>query len=366
MRILVDNGLQSGVGTGIDSYSRALADALASLENTEVSVESITPKGDRRLARLAYLSELDSPAYQARIADYDVVHYTNYAVPRKMPEGTVCAVTVHDLTAFSHKKTLPRAYAVYNRHIVRRAMKRADVIFTVSDTVKAEIEKRFPRAASRVVRVYPGHYESATAKITPPVYENGALMGLEKRRFFLFIGTLERRKNLTQLIKAYLALKQSCGNLSMPLVLAGRAGFGFDEIEALIRSAPEGTDIRLPGYISENDRQKLYGEAAAFIFPSIYEGFGSPQTECMASALPLLASDIPTNREVSGSFATYFPVGDVDTLTNLLRDAAKGTLTASKRQAAERLSRFTWQNAATEILAAYEAAIERKRSSKKH
>ena len=365
MKILVDNGLQGGVGTGIDSYSRALADALAALEDTDVSEESITPKGDRRLARLAYLSHLDSPTYQTHIVNYDVVHYTNYAVPRKMPKNTVCAVTVHDLAAFSHKKTLPHAYAVYNRHIVRRAMKRADVIFTVSDAIKAEIEARFPRAASRVVRVYPGHYENATAKITPRVYESEVLKGLEKRCFFLFIGTLERRKNLTQLIEAYLRLKQSCEGLTMPLVLAGRPGFGFEEIEALIKSAPEGTDIRLPGYISEEDRQKLYGEAAAFIFPSVYEGFGSPQTECMSSALPLLASDIPTNREVSGSFATYFPVGDVDTLANLLRDAARGSLTVNKRLATERLSRFAWQNAAAEIRAAYKAAIERKRNSKK-
>lgn len=365
MKILVDNGLQGGVGTGIDSYSRALADALTALDDTEVSVESITPKGDRRRARLAYLRDLDTSAYRARIKDFDVVHYTNYAVPRKMPKNTVCAVTVHDLTAFSHKKTLPRAYAAYNRHIVRRAMKRADVIFTVSDTVKAEIEQRFPHAAARVVRVYPGHYESATAKLTPPAYENSALTGLEKRRFFLFIGTLERRKNLTQLIRAYSLLCKTAKGLSMPLVLAGRPGFGFEEIEALIRSAPEGADIRLPGYISDADRQKLYGEAAAFIFPSVYEGFGSPQTECMASALPLLASDIPTNREVSGSFATYFPVGDVDTLANLLRDAARGTLTVSKKLATERLSRFTWQSAAAEIRAAYEAAITRKRNSNK-
>lgn len=361
MKILIDNGLQGGVGTGIDSYSRALATSLAALDGTEVSEEALSFSGNRKTARLAYLSHLNSPAYQARIADYDVVHYTNYAVPKKMPRGTVCAVTVHDLTAFSHKKTLPRAYAAYNRHIVRRAMKRADVIFTVSDAIKAEIEARFPHAAARVVRVYPGHYENATAELTPPTYENNALTGLEKRRFFLFVGTLEKRKNLTDLIRAYLLLCKSTGGVNYPLVLAGRSGFGFDEIEALVKSAPEGTDIRVPGYISNGDRQKLYGEAAAFVFPSVYEGFGSPQTECMACRLPLLASDIPTNREISGAYATYFPLGDVDTLTNLMREVVKGNIRTNDTIAAEKLKALSWQNAATEIHAAYERALARKK-----
>ncbi len=361
MKILIDNGLQGGVGTGIDSYSRSLATALASLGDTEVSEESVTPSGDRRLARLAYLSHLDSPTYQARVAEYDVVHYTNYAVPKKMPKDTVCAVTVHDLTAFSHKKTLPRAYALYNRHIVRRAMKRADIIFTVSDAIQAEIEARFPRAAERVVRVYPGHYEAATARVTPPVYESDALQGLEKHRFFLFVGTLEKRKNLTQLIRAYLLLCKSSQGIDYPLVLAGRPGFGFEEIEALVKSAPANVDIRMPGYVSDSDRQKLYGEAAAFVFPSVYEGFGSPQTECMACRLPLLASDIPTNREISGGYATYFPLGDVDTLTNLMREIVKGRMAANEKIAAEKLRALTWQNAAAEIRTAYERALARKK-----
>ena len=124
MKILIDNGLQGGVGTGIDHYSRALASALADLPDTEVFEESVAPTGNRKLARLAYLAHLDSAAYQKHIAEYDVVHYTNYAVPRKTPKGTICAVTVHDLAAFSHKETLPRVYALYNRRMVRRAIKK--------------------------------------------------------------------------------------------------------------------------------------------------------------------------------------------------------------------------------------------------
>ncbi len=361
MRILLDDGLQMNIATGIGSYARYLGQALAALPDTTVTREDFAPTGKRISARLAYLKYLNSADYQKKLADFDVVHYTNYALPRKHPQNTVVAVTVHDLTAFSHKKTLPPAYAAYNRFMVRRAMTRADIVFTVSEAMRKEIVARFPLAAHKVVAVYPGHYTGATADTTPAVYENEALTGLEKRKFFLFVGTIEKRKNLAELLTAYNLLQKTCpAARDFALVLAGRRGFGADEVIRLVLNAPDTADIRLPGFVSEGDRQKLLGEAAALVFPSLYEGFGSPQTEAMAAKLPLILSDIPTNREVSGAYGAYYPVGDESALAALLRAVAEGRLRPDPAAAKKRLARFDWQRSAADMHAAYAVACQRK------
>ncbi len=362
MNILFDDGLQMPVATGIGSYARYLGEFLAKLPETSVTWEGFSHTGSRPAARLAYLKYLSSPAYQKKLVGFDVVHYANYALPKKHPAGTLVAVTVHDLAAFSHKQTLPRAYAAYNRHMIRRAMRHADIIFTVSEAMRAEIVTRFPHAAKRVAVVHPGHYTRATAEELPPVYENKALTGLEKRKFFLFIGTIEKRKDLPTLIRAYELLQSTYPPArDYALVLAGRRGFGSEAAVKLVLGAGDNADIRLPGFVSDSDRAKLLGEAAALIFPSIYEGFGSPQTEAMAAGIPLLLSDISTNREVSGSYGAYFPAGDESALAALMKRVITGTLCADPDIAAAHLARFDWQSAATKTKEIYEHLLKSKK-----
>ena len=361
MKILLDDGNQLNIATGIGSYARYLSRALATLPDTAVTGEDHTPSGRRVWGRLKYLWYLNSAAYQKKLADFDAVHYVNYAMPRKHPKGTVVAVTVHDLASFSQKKTLPRAYAAYNRFMVRRALKRADVVFTVSHAMRNEILARFPHARKRIVAVYPGHYTASTADKIPALYENEALTGLEKRKFFLYLGTVEARKNVTELVRAYNLLVQSYpAARDFSLVLAGRRGFGADAVVKQVLNAPDTADIRLAGFVSDSDRQKLLGEAAALVFPSLYEGFGSPQTEAMAAGLPLILSDIPTNREVSGAYGSYYPVGDESTLAALLKKAVENKLHADPELARTHLARYDWQTSAAEIRAALAAAQKQK------
>ena len=364
MKILLDDGLQLSVGTGIGGYARALGDALAALPGVTLTREDFAPTGKRRRARLAYLKYLNGAAYRQGLADIDVVHYANYAMPKKLPAHVVSAVTVHDLASFSHKNTLPPLYAAYNRFMIRRAVKHADIIFTVSRSTAQEIKARFPAAAARTVVAYPGHHGEAISNAPAAAYENTALTGLEKGRFFLFVGTLERRKNLTDLVTAYLDLiKANPAAKDFSLVLAGKPGFGSEEITDLVKLAPSGADIRLPGYVGTADRQRLYAEAAAFVFPSLLEGFGSPQTEVMAAGLPLILSDIPTNREISGEYGHFYPLDNKTALTALLAAAVDGRLRADKAVAAQRLASLTWQKTADTVLAAYRAAIEKKRKN---
>lgn len=363
MKILLDDGLQASVGTGIGSYATALARALSALPDTAVSAESFSARKSRRLGRLSYLRYLSSRAYREKLTDFDAVLYANYAMPKKCPRSVLSVVTVHDLTAFSYPETLPRAYALYNRHMVRRALAHADVVLTVSDSIKQEIEATFPKRKAKLLHIYPIHHGAAISGETPSTYENHALNVLQNGRFFLFVGTLEKRKNLADAVNAFAALRANCPDTAdCKLVLAGRAGFDSEALFKLIEKSPVKGDILLPGYVSAADRKKLYREAAAFLFPSLYEGFGSPQTECMACGLPLLASDIPTNREVSEGYAEFYPTGDINALAALMQTA----LTCPKnreeltKKAAPVLEKYAPDTVAATLRAALAAEISKK------
>ena len=357
MRILLDNGLQNGVGTGIDSYTSALKQALSARADVSVGTEDFTPRGGRLLRRLTYLRYLSSRKYQQKLRGFDVVHYTNYAMPKKHPKGTLCAVTVHDLTAFLYPKTLPLAYRFYNHTMVKRAMRRADVIFAVSESAAKEMRAMFPHAAEKITAVYPGHYQGASEGEVAPQYENPALTGLPEKRFFLFVGTLEKRKGLTTFLHAYQRLVRECPT-NFSLVLAGRMGYGKKALQKALANLPPEADVRTPGFVSAADRRRLYQDTAAFVFPTVYEGFGSPQTECMANGTPLLLSDIPTNREVSGEYGHYFPAEDEEALLLLLQKVVAGTLPPpDKAVAAKRLSHFTWEQAAEQMVNIYQSKL---------
>ena len=121
-------------------------------------------------------------------------------------------------------------------------------------------------------------------------------------------------------IQAFITLKESNVKNDYKLILAGRKGFGFEEYEKLIVESKYKKDIIVTGYLSANDIVKLYNEAAAYIFPSIYEGFGSTQLECMVNHLPLILSDIPTNREVSQEYGLFFELGNRNKLVEKMLD----------------------------------------------
>ena len=126
--------------------------------------------------------------------------------------------------------------------------------------------------------------------------------------------------------------------------MAGRPGFGFDDIEKAAGETGLGSDVVFTGYVSDNDCANLYRDARALVFPSMYEGFGSIQNECMSMGLPIVLSDIPTNREVSRDYGVYFDLGDVDGLARALGEASD--LRGSERLSslADRyLGEFSWE-----------------------
>lgn len=319
MKILIDDGMQIEVGTGIGKYTKYLYKYLN--KNAEDEIELIRfDKGNssKKLGRLKYLLYINSKLYRDHCMVYNIVHYTNYAMPLLKAKGVKYAVTIHDLASFIYPEMFSKLYGIYSRLAIRLAIKNADVLLTVSESVRKEIINRWPNAKGKVYVAYPGMYEEYNETVSQE-YENLQLLNLVNNHFFLFVGTIEKRKNVITIFKAFEQVKKDMPNCNYKLVYAGRPGFGYDELVGLIDKSNYKKDVVLTGYISSNDVNRLYKNAAAYVFPTVYEGFGSTQLECMCNHTPLILSDIPTNREISKDYGIFFDLNSITTLVDAMK-----------------------------------------------
>jgi len=215
--------------------------------------------------------------------DVDLIHYTNFYVPPCRHRVPVVS-TIHDLTSYLYPQTLPASYRYYCRFAVACAVKYADLILTPSEAVKIELLDRFKTLTDDKVKVV---FQDIRDLFFTAVKTDVA------KEHFLYVGVLEKRKNLEMLIRTFSRFSENFKNAK--LVLIGKPGFGFDEINQAIGQSK---NVVYYNYMPDDELVKMYNKSHALIMPSLYEGFGRPVIEAMALGLPVIASNIPTNREL--------------------------------------------------------------------
>jgi glycosyltransferase involved in cell wall biosynthesis len=265
----------------------------------------------------------------------DALFVPGQGLPRALPKRTV--TTVHDLGFLR----VPDAYEPRTKDALTRvtadAVRRATKLVTVSAFSRDEIAKLY-RVPSATVAVTPlaGTWEPEPS-------------GASRKPFFLFVGRLEKKKNVAMLVRAFDAFKRGRGaGDPYELVLAGAPGYGFDEIDAFIQLSPHKGSIRVVGYQNDAALKALMGEATAFCFPSLYEGFGIPLVDAMGSGTPIIASDIPPLREVAGDAALFAPPADVEAWVGAMRRIAEESSLRDglSQKGVEGAKRFSWDDTA--------------------
>lgn len=222
-----------------------------------------------------------------------------YMVPKFTPKKSICFV--HDL-AFKH---FPEAYSTLNKTLLNQSLikaKQVAAVIFISNKTKKDFSKYYAGFSGKKYVVYPGYNSNLFKKIPKP--KN--VLNINSK-YILYLGRLEKRKNVSNLILAYDNFCKKFG-YDYKLVLAGKEGYGFKEISSTINSLDHKTksNILLPGYINENDLPHLYAKAELFVFPSLYEGFGIPVIEAMASGTPVICSDTSSLKEAGGDAVEYF------------------------------------------------------------
>jgi len=225
-------------------------------------------------------------------------------------------VTVHDL-GFKH---FAKSYSLFQRiyYYISHywSLKMAKQIIVPSEFTKNDILKNFCSPKGKIT-VIPLGYTSKKKLLNTQVNSNLILDKYKiKKPFFLYVGRLEKKKNVLGLIKAYQELKKSKQKLEIPnLVLVGKPGYGYRDIKNQISKIKSIKEI---GYIASEDLSVLYSSSLALVFPSFYEGFGLPLLEAMANNCPVLASNAGSLPEVGGTVALYFNPNDTEDIKNVM------------------------------------------------
>lgn len=354
MYIWIEDGFSISKGAGIGQYSSNLYSYLKKLP--EIKAVELIPKPSlekiklRRIRRVLFMVWLET-RLQILLSHnkVDVLHFTNYLIPSVRLTHTKYVTTIHDLAAWKVPKTLPRAYVLYIKMAVIKAIEKADMVFVVSNAVKNELIELL-HLDQRKIRVgYNGLSDDFMC--FPEVSKSMANLIKEKygikKTFILFVGTVEKRKNIITLIKAFNLIKNK---LDIQLVLAGGQGFGFNEIKECLCESEHKNDIIMTGQVPESEKIALYDMASLFVFPSLYEGFGIPLIEAMSRKLPIIASDIPSSREIASKAAIYYGPDpyDFNGLATVIITALEQASICNQliKEGLSRAAKFSWKGIA--------------------
>lgn len=283
--------------------------------------------------------------------DY-IYHSPSYSLPHFVKHGVV---TIHDMSMFRVPEFHPADRVAHQCRIIPDIVRRAKLVLTVSEFSRSEILDYFDLDPTRVVSVPLGVDPMfKPAKELPDTEAIIQTAGLKARSYSLFVSTIEPRKNIERLIDVYGQLPDS-KKMNVPLVLVGGAGWRSESIHAKIQKAESEGWLRYMSYVPEQLLPHLFANAKLFAFISLYEGFGLPVLEAMASGVPVLCSGAASLPEVGGDAVLYVdPRNDLQILDGLVRMMDDDVLRASlSEKGLQRAKKFTWAETVEKTLSAY-------------
>lgn len=284
----------------------------------------------------------------------DIFHSPNYLLP-PFPGRRI--VTILDLSTIRFPEHhSPSIVRLINGHI-ERAIKDADHILTISDFVKNEIIEHFDYPSEKVTTTYLGADDSFKP-ISQAEFERSSFASqLRFKQYFLFVSTIEPRKNLFRLLDAYEAYHQQQGSNAIPLILTGLAGWKSGHIHDRLRVLESRDLVQYLGYVSQRELPVLFAGARALLFPSLYEGFGLPVVEAMKSGTAVLTSKASAMSEIAGDAAIYIDPNGVDDMAEKITELANNNTLENRlvNLGLQKSTTYSWARCADITLNAYKA-----------
>lgn len=305
-----------------------------------------------RLASEAY--RLTAPWLKTKILRNNkdaIYHGPNFYLPPKVGR---CVVTFHDLSVFTLPQCHPPERVRYMRKELLQTIKRAEIFITDSDFTRVELINYFNISESKVFTAKLACGDEFIPQTEDAIATILGKYKLSFKKYALFTGSIEPRKNIATLLDSYerlpLLLRQQ-----MPLVISGFKGWNSDTLHRRFEKGGREGWLRYLGFTSSNDLPALYAGAVSFLFPSVYEGFGLPVLEAMASGTPVVCSNSSSLPEVAGSSALMCDAMDVETLTSLILKSLTDTewQDSATKSGLLHVSQFSWKKCAADTIAAY-------------
>jgi len=291
--------------------------------------------------------------YFARRMRLDLFWGPRHHLPLLLPNNVKTVVTIHDLVHQRYPETMAPENLIVERIFMNRSVKKADAIITVSRATARDLDAFYPGVGSKVYNTYPGIPEFGSQS---PGTDEGKWLQDLPAAYFLFVGTLEPRKNLVTVIRAFEQL--SAVHKDLHLIVAGNIGWKSKKwVSALVHS-PARARILLPGYVSRKTLKLLYLNALCLLFPSYYEGFGMPLLEAMSLGVPVITSNLSSMAEVAGDAALLVDPRSAEDIARAMGRIFEEPELRKKlvEKAEKRRERFSWQSCATRTLKIFEQA----------
>lgn len=376
MRIAIDYTPALRQGAGIGRYTRGLVAALAEIDAQNDYVllcAGDAPPSDRRwpanftIRRIPLSARwLTAAWHRLRLplaADWlvggcDLYHAPDFALPPlRRARGLV---TIHDLSFLRVPECADPGLRAYLARTTPGSVARARRVLADSENTRRDLIALLNAPEEKISVVTPG-VEPRFRRVTDAArLDETRTRYTLPPRFILGVGTLEPRKNFVGLIRAYAQFRRETG-LPHALVIAGGRGWLYEAIYRQVEQEGLGDAVRFPGFVADADLPALYSLADLLAYPSRYEGFGLPVLEAMACGTPVVASDNSSLPEAAGDAGRLIHADDTAGLAaaiaQVIEDAALRETMIERGYA--QAARFTWQNSARALAAAYRAAADR-------
>jgi len=280
--------------------------------------------------------------------DIDIYQFFNFVIPPNISGKVI--TTIHDLTYILYPDTMDVSNRKRLENDMYSTIKRADYIITISESSKKDIIKHLHIDENKIEVIYPGVDETYKK-----VLSNDEIMAVKNKynilgKYVLYLGTLEPRKNIETIIRAYNCFKQANKN-NIKLVLAGKKGWLYDSIFKLVEEFGLENDVIFTDYIADMDKAPLYQGAEIFLFPSLYEGFGIPVIEAMASRTPVITSNSSSLPEVAGDAAIITDPLDYQEISNSIERILNDNELQEKmiNEGIKQADKFNWDSSAEKL-----------------
>lgn len=366
MRIGID-ALSIGNQGGTGMYAQKLIDSLASVDpcnhyviflNSGASIDlmgngnfhPVHVQGTQSSLR-RILFEQTLLSRQAKRHRLDVLHFPA-TISSFFHNRMKTVTTVHDLAYLHLPGSISWHKKPYYSLMVPRSIKKSSLLMTDAAGVKEEIHRLFKRPLEQIEVVYPGVDEAFCPRSDEGLLEPIRAKYRLPEHFLLFVGTMEPRKNLPRLFLAFQRIQKK---LPHTLVMVGRKGWQCEDLFPLLKHLHLEERVLFLGFVPEEDLPFIYNLAEVFIYPSLYEGFGLPLLEAMASGVPIITSNTPCMPEVVGDAALKVDPYHYEELTRAMEtllssDSLREEL---RRKGLEKARNFSWGKTARATLALY-------------
>lgn len=288
----------------------------------------------------------------------DILHDLGQISPFFLPSKTKKILTIFDLSPILYPKYFTKLTHAYSK-LFPLIVNNTDRIITISENSKRDIVRSLQVPEDKISITHPGVED----KFRP--IRNKMCLGRVKakydlpKRFILFVGTIEPRKNLVSLIKAYAS---AINNLEddIFLVVVGQYGWGSKDVYRLPQNLGIGKKVLFLGKVDDEDLPDLYSLAEFFVYPSFYEGFGLPALEAMACGCPVITSSTSSLSEITGNAAILINPTDIKSMTKAIINTISDKELRSKliERGLNRIKKFGWENGAKKTLKIYEEIYE--------